>query len=289
MARAVCVLAAGMILGACQPEQEATDTVADGRQDGLKTSQSIPATPVRAVMPEAQRSVAVRAAVEHPERLETDLDSDERRKPLEVLMLSGIEPGWAVFDLFTAGGYYAELLSRLVGPDGEVWAHNPPEFYERFGSADLDFRLADRRLPNVTRHDRPLGDLALTPGRFDAVTAAMVFHDLFWLTDDVSAVLRALYDALKPGGVMLITDHAAPEGSGDSFARGFDGKHRIEEAHVVALMNEAGFVLEKTSDLLRNPDDDRKSAFFDPPMRGQPTDRFVLLFRKPADDLGVGD
>ena len=72
-------------------------------------------------------------------------------------------------------------------------------------------RLADRRLPNVTRYDRPMDDLALPADRFDAVVAAMVFHDLFWLSEDVPAVLSQIYTAMRPGATMLITDHAAPE------------------------------------------------------------------------------
>ncbi len=165
-----------------------------------------------------------------------------------------------------------------------MWAHNPPQFYDNFGSADLDFRLSDRRLPNVIRHDRIVDDLALPNERMHAVVAAMVFHDLFWLSDDVPGVLGQIYNAMRPGGRMLITDHAAPVGTGDEFARGFKGKHRIEEAYVVQIMQEAGFDLEKSSDILRIPDDDRSMAFFEPGMRGKPTDRFVLLFRKPEQE-----
>ena len=269
MIKVVLLSVAGLMLGACQPE-DATEQVAE-------LSQAMPAE----VISEADISLIIAQSVNHSDRLETDRDSDARRLPVQVLEFAGIGPEMRVLDLFTASGYYAELLSRVVGPNGDVWAQNPPQFYDNFGSADLDFRLADRRLPNVTRYDRPMDDLALPADRFDAVVAAMVFHDLFWLSEDVPAVLSQIYTAMRPGATMLITDHAAPEGTGAEFAMGLKGKHRIEEAFVVQIMREAGFELEADTDILRVPGDDRTMAFFEPEMRGKPTDRFVLLFRKP--------
>ena len=273
MKKAVIPTVAALKLSACQSE-EANNQVAEQSQF----------TPVDALA-EIDISSIIAQSVTHQDRLETDLGSDARRLPAQILEFAQIGPEMCVLDLFTAGGYYAELLSRVVGPQGDIWAQNPPQFYENFGSADLDFRLADRRLPNVMRYDRPMDDMALPPERFDAVVAAMVFHDLFWLSEDVPAVLSQIYTAMRPGATMLITDHAAPEGTGAEFAMGFKAKHRIEEDFVVQIMREAGFELEASSDILRIPEDDRTMAYFEPEMRGKPTDRFVLLFRKPA---GVG-
>lgn len=227
------------------------------------------------------KSVAITRTLNHADRPQTDRDRDAQRHPAEVLAFFGIEPGMTVLDVFTGGGYYAELLSRLVGREGEVWAQNPPQFYQRFGSADLDYRLADRRLHNVERQDRPMDDLSLPPERFDAVVAAMVFHGFFWLTDDVPGVLGQLFTTMKPGAVMLITDHSAPQGTGPEYALASDGKHRIEDNYVIRIMGEAGFELMDTSDVLRVPEDDRTMAFFEPGMRGKYTDRFVHLYRKP--------
>ena len=49
------------------------------------------------------------------------------------------------------------------------------------------------------------------------------------------------------------------------------------------LFAEAGFVLEASNDVLRNPADDRTKPFFDESFRGKSTDRFVLRFRKKAE------
>lgn len=291
---------AALLLSACQSEDQdsvaANNTAIDPRPsaaDGSGPAEAgetgtaageagMHSEPVEATMSPEALQAAIDRAIAHPERPQDDVARDEQRHPDEILAFAGIEPGMRVLDLFTAGGYYTEILSRLMGADGEVWAQNPPQFYDRFGSADLDFRLADRRLPNVERQDRPLDNLALPSAYFDAVVAALVFHDFFWLTDDIPGLLDQVYAAMKPGGIVLITDHAAPEGTGAAYAMEPDNRHRIEAAEVRRLMEAAGFEFSASSDLLRNPDDDRSKAFFAPEMRGVPTDRFVHRYRKPG-------
>ena len=74
-------------------------------------------------------------------------------------------------------------------------------------------------------------------------------------------------------------DHAGPP---DADARNAE-LHRIDEVRVVAALDRAGFVVEATSDVLRNPDDDRTKHVFAPGMRGT-TDRFVIRARKPDEE-----
>ncbi|HEX5765589.1 MAG TPA: hypothetical protein VFY27_08480, partial [Woeseiaceae bacterium] len=64
------------------------------------------------------------AAIASEERPEKDIERDERSKPAKVLQFFEIQPGMRVLDLFSGGGYYSELLSRVVGPEGSVVAHN---------------------------------------------------------------------------------------------------------------------------------------------------------------------
>jgi predicted methyltransferase len=224
---------------------------------------------------------AIDAAVDSPARTAADRDLDAARKPREMLKFFGIGPGMKVLDLFTVSGWYAELESRVVGPTGEVYAHNPPEFIAKFGDKKITERLAGDRLPNVHRWDRSIDALALPAAHFDGTVANDVFHDFFWLSTNVDGVLRQVYDALKPGGFFAIVDHAARAGTGDSEARDYDGKHRIDEEFVKQRLLASGFRLEAESQLLRNPDDDRTKGFAAPEMKGKNTDKFALLFRKP--------
>ena len=223
----------------------------------------------------------ISSAVDSPDRPEADRKLDDARKPKEMLAFFGIRPGMKIVDLFTGRGWYAELEARVAGPDGEVYAQNPPEFLQKWGDKDISERLAGNRLPSVKRWDRSMDALELPAAHFDGAVANDVFHDFFWLSKDVDGVVKQIYDALKPGGFFAIVDHSAPAGTGDAYARSRDGQHRIDEAFVKQVLAKAGFKLDAESQLLRNPDDDRQKPFFAPEMKGKMTDKFALLFRKP--------
>ena len=74
----------------------------------------------------------------------------------------------------------------------------------------------------------------------------------------------------------MIIDHSAAAGSGISAAQDI---HRIDEVYAIQDVESNGFKLTATSDVLRNPEDDRTKMVFDKGVRGN-TDRFVLLFEK---------
>jgi len=226
---------------------------------------------------------AIQAAVDSPERPAKDRQRDARRHYAEVMEFFGVRPSMTIIELFAAGGTTAEVLARAVGPEGKVYMQNPAWFYERAGTKDVDERLANQRLPNVERLDKPLNDLGLAPASLDGAVANMVLHDFFWLSTDVPDVLSDLFVALKPGGWFGVVDHSAPAGTGAQHALDRDkGTHRIDEAYVKKLFADAGYVLEAESELLRNPKDDRSKPFFAPEFKTQDTDRFLLKFRKPA-------
>jgi predicted methyltransferase len=243
---------------------------------------------VPAVMPAATAAEspaidpAIQAAVDSPDRLVKDRARDAKRHYAEVLQFFGVRPGMTLIELFATGGNTAEVLSRAVGPGGKVYMQNPPFYYERFGTKDVEARLANNRLPNVVRLDRPLNDLKLAPNSLDGAVAMLVLHDFFWLSSDVPGVLRDLHTALKPGAWFGVVDHSAPPGTGNAMALDRDkGPHRIDEEYVKKLFADAGFVLESSNDALRNAQDDRTKPFFAPEMRDKETDRFVLKFTKP--------
>ena len=234
-------------------------------------------------------SPAIEAAINSPDRPAADKQRDEGRRPAIVLQFFGIRPGQTLLEYVATGGNTAELLARVVGPKGKVYMQNTPDFYKRpagpdgkTGAQRVEERLANNRLPNVVRLDRPLDDLGLQPASLDGAVMNLVFHDMFWMTDDhVEPILKNLFASLKPGGFVGVVDHAAPAGTGAEYAKKLEGQHRIDEAYVKKVFKEAGFELAKESDALRNPSDDRQKPFFAPEMKGKVTDRFMLLFRKP--------
>jgi predicted methyltransferase len=220
-------------------------------------------------------------AVDHPDRPELDKRRDVRRRPAQVLEFLGVRPGMKVIEMMAGGGYYTELLSRVVGVGGKVYSHNNKLYYEFQSDRFVTQRLADNRLPNVIRWDKELNDLQLPDDQLDAVFMMLVFHDFYWSDDDPQKLLTDLFKALKPGGTLAIVDHSAKSGTGAEAAQELHGIHRIDEQMVKNILQQAGFVLDGESDMLRNADDPRDKAFFDKALIGKPTDRFVLRYKKP--------
>jgi predicted methyltransferase len=230
---------------------------------------------------QARLDAVIRAAVDSPVRSAKDREQDANRKPYDVLRFSGAKPGQHVIDMFSATGWYAEMLSRVVGPQGHVLAQNIPSVLARFGDKPITERLANNRLPNVERLDKPLNEMGLKKASLDGAMINLVFHDFYWITPNVDGVLVDLHAALKPGAWVAVIDHSAPAGTRDSFAKDVRGQHRIDEAFVKERFAQAGFVLDAESDILRNAADTRADAFFAPSMQGKTTDKFVLRFRRP--------
>jgi len=229
-------------------------------------------------------AAAVAAAIASPDRPATDREQDERRKATDVLEFIGVAPGMHVLDAFSAGGYYTELLSRVVGPGGEVIAYNNPP-YARFAEKGIAARYAGDRLPNVRQVTSTIEALELAPASLDAAIFVMSYHDLYWRPADGSwpptdpaLLLAKLRVALKPGGVIVVQDHVAKPGV--DTAAVVDKLHRIDPAVVKADFAKAGFALDGESDVLAHPDDAHTMLVFDEAIRGK-TDQFLFRFRKP--------
>ena len=233
----------------------------------------------------ASASIEVRpdigAALGASDRTEADRALDAQRRPGEILTFFGVARGQRVADLFAGGGYTSEALARVVGPDGQVFSQNNHFALERFANTPWTARLATPAMQRVVRVERELDDpLPPEATNLDAVLSVLVYHDSVWLQTDRAAMNRAIFRALKPGGVFGVIDHSAAEGHGTADAQTL---HRIEERVVIEEVTAAGFRLDARSDILRNPADPRDwnaSPREAGARRGQ-SDRFVLRFVKP--------
>ena len=217
-------------------------------------------------------------------RAEEDRARDAGRKPAEVIAFLGIGSGMTVMDLMASGGYYTEVLSLAVGPTGKVYAQNHPMFLQfRDGMYDkaMVARLADGRLGNVERVDRELAELGVEPGSLDAAFTALNFHDVHnglgegsGGDDAAAGYLQVIKALLKPGGVLGLVDHYGDSDKDNA------SLHRLHVDAALPILEASGFEIE-SSDLLRNPEDDRTTMVFDAAIRGQ-TDRVLYKLTKPA-------
>ncbi len=221
-------------------------------------------------------------AVASETRLPADYERDSGRKPGVVLEFFGIERGDTVLDLFSGGGYYSELLSTVVGPDGKVLAHSNSA-YLNFVGEEFDARHAAGRLQNVDVLIAENNELDLERDSLDAIVLVLSYHDVYhvdaengWAAIDKEKLLAELYNALKPGGIFGIVDHAAEPGAPPETGTTL---HRVDPVRVVADLKAAGFKPDGENDALRNAADDHTASVFDPAIRGK-TDQFILRFRK---------
>jgi predicted methyltransferase len=235
-----------------------------------------PTLPDSPVIPEY-----VTAALADPERA-AHRNADERRRPGELIALSGLKAGDRVLDLIPGDGYWTRIFSRIVGPEGRVHAVWPQNYarYSEGNVATLRQLAASPHYANV-RVEVQSNPVLTASEPLDMVWTSQNYHDYpdeFMGRIDPAQLNRAVFAMLKPGGTFFIIDHAAEPGSG---MRDTEQLHRIDPETVRQQVEAAGFEYLGSSNILRNPADDHRSPVFDPAIRGR-TDQFVMKFRRPA-------
>ena len=224
---------------------------------------------------------AIEQAVNAPERSAQDRERDATEKPVDVLAFFGLRPGMRVADVMSGGGYYSDILSRVVGTEGEVIAQNNKPYLDYAGE-EADKRFGGGTFTNVRRVTSELEDMGFGENALDLALFVISWHDAYWIGKDWPKVdtdkfMANLFAAVKPGGIVAVVDHVAAPGTGISV---IDALHRIDPDFVCAEFKRAGFVFDGESDLLRNPADDHSKEVFDESVKRK-TDRIVYKFRKP--------
>jgi predicted methyltransferase len=227
-------------------------------------------------------SAAIAAAIADAARPETDTARDSNRKPAETLAFVGLKPGDKIGDYAAGSGYFTRLFSVLTGPAGHVYASVPNALFKYpnivKGIADTQTYAATH--PNVTVIFASALEAAKYPEKLDIFWISQNYHDLhdrFMGPVDMAVFNRAVYSALKPGGVYIVLDHAAAKGSPADVT---DTLHRIEPSTVRREVEAAGFKFDGESTILANTADPHTAGVFDPSIQGR-TDQFMFKFRKP--------
>lgn len=224
-------------------------------------------------------------AMAAPDRSEADIIRDARSRPDVTLAMLDIGPGDVVFDVFGGGGYYSELIARVVGEDGKVYLHNN-QAYRNFVTDALDQRMNGNNLPQMIQYDREVNDMGMQADSLDAAMIIMSYHDLFyddpknsWPQIDHQDFIKQIHSGLKIGGRLMIVDHQANPGRQ---ALDSQSLHRIEKDFAIERIEKLGFKLVAESAVLANPNDDKNLSVFTPEVRGK-TDRFIVVFEKQAE------
>jgi predicted methyltransferase len=223
-------------------------------------------------------SPEVAAAVADKDRPKEDTDRDADRYPGVILTLAGVKAGDRVVDVGPGRtGYYTKIMSRIVGANGKVIMFNPTWVADKFPVAkEGPAILAKAGYANVEGSIQPMAEIKFD-APVDVIFMSQLYHDQIWQKIDIARMNKAIFDALKPGGVFFVIDHVGP---GVTTVEQIDKSHRIEPTLVKSQVLAAGFKLEAESDLLKNPADSHALNVFDPAIRGK-TDQFVFKFVKP--------
>jgi len=216
------------------------------------------------------------AAIADPSRPAADKERDAARKPADMITFAQLKPGQAVLELLPGGGYFTRIFAKVVGPSGHLYAAVPdPKGKDAEPAAAAT--AAEPGYGNVTVV--PIQPLPKLPP-LDLIWTSWNYHDLHLtrVHADMAAVDKNWFAILKPGGVVVIVDHAALPGSPP--VETADKLHRIDPAVVKTEMTAAGFVFDGETNVLANPADPHTKIVFDPSIRGK-TDQFAFRFKKP--------
>ena len=216
----------------------------------------------------------------------------DARHPAETLEFFGITPGMSVGEALPGGGWYTKIIAPYLGENGMlVGIDYTVDMWSEFGFANEAFIETKKNWPEefvaksaewspedgpkiaATTFGSPVGDMA---GKLDAVLYVRALHNLSRFQDEGGYLTQALkhsHEILKPGGVVGVVQHRAPESWEDSQATGSAGY--LKQSGLIATFDAAGFDLVKTSEINANPKD-------------QPGDGDVV-WRLPPSLNGVGD
>jgi len=199
---------------------------------------------------------ALKSAVDSPTRSSEERARDQYRHPIETLAFFGLKPDMTVVEIWPGGGWYTDILAPYLHDHGRLYAaiskgENAAEYKKKLADDPARFGKV-----TVTQLDPP-DQMQIAPaGSADMVVTFRNVHN--WMRGgNGEAVFKAMYTALKPGGVLGVEEHRGDPGKPQDpkAASGY-----VREDHVITLAEEAGFILAGKSDLNANPRDTKDYA-----------------------------
>jgi predicted methyltransferase len=226
---------------------------------------------------------------------------DQFRHPKQTLTFFGIKSNMSVIEIWPGKGWYTEIIAPYINKGGGQFIaagfpqHTGPEWRQ---TMQRDYQQWLEQSPDLYSQVKVV---ELGPPSFwniapdQSVDAILTFRNVHnWLKGGYEAeMFNAFYKALKPGGILGVTDHRAKP---DTDIETMKKSGYLTEKLVISLAEQAGFVLEAKSDINANPLDDThhpKGVWTLPPtlrlgeqnrekyLAIGESDRMTLRFKKP--------
>jgi predicted methyltransferase len=213
--------------------------------------------------PKRGATQAIEDAVAGEWRQPGDRARDAFRHPAQSLAFWGLKPGMTVVEFWPGAGWYTDILAPfLTATGGRLYAAN----LQPVDTASTEVVDAYRR--KLEGRKRLYGAVEITafgPTSGPVAPAGTADLALFlrnvhnWMAGGIiDKAFRDAFAALKPGGVLGIEEHRADAG-GVQDVMAADGY--VQQAYVIELAREAGFVLDKASEINANPKDTTDHPF----------------------------
>jgi len=222
----------------------------------------------------------VRAALAAELRTGEERARDPERKPVETLAFFGLREDMQVLELVPGGGWYTKVLAPSLAGTGKLHAWVGIErFSDRLAQPGLDQVAIVARETWLAPTERPgIFELPELSFGVEGLDAVLTFRNLHNLTPAARATLhRAVYAALRPGGIYGVVDHTRRHMQPDDP----ENRRRLDPVVAIHEALAAGFAFEAWSDLHYKPDDELRYEVGRRTVTGN-TDRFTLRFRKPG-------
>ena len=192
-------------------------------------------------------------SVEHQSR-------DQYRHPLETLNFFKVQPNLTVVEIWPGGkGWYTEILAPYLKEKGILYAahfsanSDTPYFTKNL----ITFTEKTKAQPNIYSKTiittlQPPKELEIAPN--DSVDRVLTFRNIHnWIKNDpADTVFKAMFDALKSGGLLGIVEHRAPENLKQD-PKALSGY--VKQSYVITLAEKAGFKFIDKSEINANPKD----------------------------------
>jgi predicted methyltransferase len=234
---------------------------------------------------------ALQAAIAGPQRSETNKARDQYRHPLQTLTFFGIKPDMTVVEIWPGNGWYTEILAPFLKNHGKLYEALGGGTGAKTFEGKLKANQAVYGAVIVTELQPPAQTEIAPAGTADMVLTFRNVHD--WLSrGNTEDYFKAFYRALKPGGILGLTDHRAdPSQPQDPDAK----NGYVRQDYMIQLAEQAGFKLLGSPEINANPKDPRNQPVWNLPptlRQGQKdrakylaigeSDRMTLKFVKPA-------
>jgi predicted methyltransferase len=206
-----------------------------------------------------ENSNSLKSAISGKQRSTEHKARDSYRHPLQTLEFFDVKENMTVVEIWPGEGWYTEILAPYLKDKGKLYAaHFSAGAELAYHKKGLE-KFVDKMHKQPKVYDKveltalePPKSLQVAPdGSADRVLTFRNVHN--WMKNDqASAVFKAMYKALKPGGILGVVEHR------NNLLKPQDTKAEsgyLSEDYVIALARNAGFEFLGKSEINANSKD----------------------------------